>query len=226
MKIFVLFLIILVSLSWAKKEKREVDVPVNIGIGPAFFLIPRGVVGKELHTGAKLDLYAVITPELMKENKNKIPKKFKNYVSTEEESHMVPLWMVIIPKYVIISPEANHSIYGGLWSIVGVSRSTHLNKSVELEGDLILPTISYLYTDAKKNDPDVQHLVGVGAMIRGGCTMRFSKKFLSTLAYGHNFNVLPIGNIYKEEGKDEQRWFQAGALSLVFHYRFDTKQKI
>jgi len=226
----VLFLVILVSLSWAK-EKQEVEVPINIGIGPAFFWIP-GVVNRELHPAAKLDLYAVITPKMLHEHENKIPKKYKKYVNMDEEMHVSPLWMAIIPKYLIISPRAECSVYGGLWSFFGISGNFLKNKIIELEGELVLPTISYLYTNDKKNEPETQHLLGIGAMLRLANTIKFSEKFLTTLAYGHNFN-LPLppldpipNNTYTKEADKEHRWFQAGVLSLVFHYRFNIKQKI
>ncbi|MCL1956459.1 MAG: hypothetical protein FWF63_03970 [Fibromonadales bacterium] len=223
MKIFVLFFVILVSFSWAK-EKKEVEIPINIGIGPAYFWIP-GVVGKDLHPGVKFDLYAVITPKILHEYEDKIPKKYKKFVNMDGEMHVSPLWMSLIPKYLIINPEAESSIYGGIWSILGMSHSFLKSKFIEIEVDLTLPTISYLYTNAPKNYPETQNLWGVGAMLRLENTIKFSEKFLTTLAYGHNFN-LPLGNAYKEEDKAEQRWIQAGVLSLVLHYRFTIKQKI
>jgi len=224
MKILVLIFVILISFSWAK-ERKEVEIPINIGIGPAYFWIP-GVVGKELHPGVKFDLYAVITPEVLHEYENKIPKKYKKFVNMNEESHVTPSWMLLIPKYLIINPEAENSIYGGIWSILGIAQTFLNNKFIEIEAELVLPTISYLYTNAPKNDPDIQHLFGIGAMLRLANTIKFSEKFLTTLAYGHNFNI-PLGNTYKEEDKStEQRWLQAGVLSLVLHYRFNIKQKI
>jgi len=105
------------------------------------------------------------------------------------------------------------------------------NDLIELKGGLALPNVFYIYTHAPKNAPNGQHLFGLGAMPRIENTIKFSEKFLATLAYGHNFNIplppwLP-DNIYKEEGKTEQRWLQTGVLSLVFHFRFlSIKQKI
>jgi len=233
MKTLLLFLAILVCFSWSK-EKQDVEVPINIGVGPAFFWIP-GVVGRDLHLGAKFDLYAVITPKMLHEHQNKIPAKYKKYVNMEEEMHVTMLWMTLIPKYLIISPgpEAEGSIYGGLWSIIGISGNFFKNNLIELKGEAVLPTISYIYTNAPKNDPHTQHLFGIGAMLRLGNTIKFSENFLATLAYGHNFNLpLPTlgpipSNTYKEEAKTaEQRWLQTGILSLVFHFRFGIKQKI
>jgi hypothetical protein len=55
-------LAIFVSFSFAKAG-QEIEVPINIGIGSAFFWIP-GVVEREIHTGGQLALYAVLTPKI------------------------------------------------------------------------------------------------------------------------------------------------------------------
>jgi hypothetical protein len=232
LRILAIFLGLLASFSWSK-EKQEVEVPINIGVGPAYFWIP-GVVGRSLHPGAKLDLYAVITPQMLKEHENKIPKKYKKYVNMEEEMHIKPIWMLLFPKYLVISP-GESSIYGGFWYFLSLAGNLLKSNRVELEWELVLPTVSYLYTDAKKNNPDTQHLFGLGAMLRIENTIKFSESFLATLAYGHNFNA-PLSylelklpdNAYKEEGRtSERQWIQTGVLSLVFHFRFlSIKEKI
>lgn len=130
--------------------------------------------------------------------------------------------------------EEKNYIYGGLWSLFSLSNDLLKSKHIELGWELVLPTIAYLYTNAEKNEPNTQHLWGVGAMLRIANTVKFSENFLATLAYGHNFN-LPLSyfdapspnNAYKEKGKSaEQQWIQTGVLSLVFHFRFNTTQKI
>jgi len=230
MKILILLLVLLVSLSWSK-EKQKVEVPINIGVGPAFFWIP-GVVGRELHSGTKFDFYEILTSKMQKENENKTPKKYKKFENKKEEIHFSPLWMSFIPKYLIISPGAENSIYGGIWSFLSIEETIFDNKFIKLDAEVVLPTISYLYTNAQKNAPNTQHLLGIGAMLRYNNTIRFNEKFLATLAYGHNFNLplFTIGpipnNTYKEANTSErQQWFQTGVLSLVFHFRFNTKQK-
>jgi len=230
--VFFLLLALLASFSWSK-EKQEVEVPINIGVGPAYFWIP-GVAGRELHLGAKFDLYAVITPKILQEHQNKIPKKYKKYVNMEEEMHIIQLWMMLLPKYLIISPGEKNSVYGGIWSFLSISEDILKSKRFESEFEFVLPTISYIYANAEKNDPNGQHLWGVGTMLRLANTIRFSDNFLATLAYGHNFNLPlqylgfpPPNNGYKEDRKDTRKqWTQTGILSLVLHFRFGVKQKI
>jgi hypothetical protein len=226
-----LLLAVLVSLSWSK-EKKEVEIPLNVGVGPAFFWIP-DVVGRGVHTGAKLDLYAAITPQILKENENKIPKQYKKYVNMEKEMHLKPLWMMLIPEFLIVSP-GEGSVYGGIWPVLSMSGDLIDSKHVGLFWELVLPTISYIYASASKNDPDGQHLWGIGTMLRIENTIKFTENFLASLSYGHNFNA-PLqylgfpspNNGYKEEGKSaREQWIQTGILALVFHFRFNIKQKI
>jgi len=220
-RIFSLFFVILVSFSWSL-AKKEVEIPINVGVGPAVFWIP-GVADRELHPGAQLELYAVLTPKILKENENKIPKKYRKYVNMEEEMHVAPLWMSLIPQYLIISPGEEY-IFGAIWSILGISIDFVKTQAINLKGEVTLPNITYLYAHSEKNDPESQHIVGAGAMLRLENTIRFSDNFLASLAYGHNFN-LPFYNTYKDGTKTEHL-LQTGVLSLVFHFRFNMKQSI
>ncbi|MDR2731942.1 MAG: hypothetical protein LBB36_01855 [Fibromonadaceae bacterium] len=210
----ILFFVILVSFSWSKTG-QEVEVPINVGVGPALFWIP-GVVDRELHTGAQLKLYAVLTPKILQENKDKIPKKYRKYVNMDEEMHISPIWLALIPEYLVISPGEENSIYGGLWSLFSISMNIWKTQKIRLDGKLTLPTITYLYA-YEKNEPDTQHILGAGAILKLENTIQFSENFLTTLAYGHNFNIaLNTG----------EQWFHAGVLSLVFHFRFNSMHKI
>ncbi|MCL2261078.1 MAG: hypothetical protein FWC15_06975 [Fibromonadales bacterium] len=214
-------LLVLTSFSWAQKAKKEIEIPINIGIGPAFFWIP-GVVDRELHTGAQLNLYAVLTPKILQENQNKIPKQYKKYVNLENEMHISPIWMTLIPEYLVISPGEDNSIYGAFWPIIGVSMDFVKTERIELKA-VLTPTISYLYAFEDK-EPDSQHIVGAGLFLRLANTIRFSDNFLTTLAYGHDFAVVLNERLLHSITKDH--FFHAGVLSLVFHFRFGVMQKI
>jgi len=213
------FIIILTSASWAqtgKTKKTEIEIPVNIGIGPALFWIP-GVVDRELHTGAQLELYAAITPKVLQENKNKIPKKYQKYVSMEDELHIRPLWLGLIPKYIVISPGEENSMYGAIWSFFGLGINLWKNKLIKSDLSVNLPSITYLYAYGD-NDPDSQHIVGAGGLLKFENTFHFSESFLATLAYAHNFNIPFITT--------GDKFIHSGILSLVFNFRFGMMQKI
>jgi hypothetical protein len=147
---------------------------------------------------------------MLQENENKIPKQYKKYVNMEKEMHITQIWMMIIPEYLVISPGEQGSIYGGIWSGISITHGFVDNKIIELQAKLTLPTITYLYAN--------EHIAGLGTMLRLENTIKFSEKFLTTLAYGHNFNIsVPVFVSF----------LRAGVLSLVFHFRFiNVKQKI
>ena len=216
----ILFFAILVFFSWSV-AKQEIELPINVGIGPALFWIP-GVVDRELHTGAHLELYAVLTPKILQENKDRIPKKYRNYVNMKEEMHVAPIWLSLIPEYFVISPGEESSIYGGLWSFFSLSVNFLETQRVKLKGGLTLPTLTYLYA-YEKSEPGSRHILGAGAMLNIENTVQFSENFLTTLAYGHNFNVpfLTYGKQWLQK-----QWLHTGVLSLVFHFRFNVMQKI
>lgn len=218
-----LFALILVSLSWSQgKAKKEVEIPINIGVGPALFWIP-GVVDRELHTGAQIELYAAITPKVLQENKDKIPKKYQKYVSMEDEIRIRPLWLGLIPRYIVISPGEESSMYGAIWSFFGLG--INLWKVSILKSDLSvnLPSINYLYAYGDGN-PDSQHIVGAGGFLKFENTMHFSDNFLLTLTYGHDFALVLNKQLLESVNKDN--FFHAGVLSLLFNFRFGMTQKI
>ncbi|MCL2207910.1 MAG: hypothetical protein FWB90_07455 [Fibromonadales bacterium] len=220
-KITLLFIFILASLSLAQKTKKEVEIPINIGVGPALFWIP-GVVDRELHTGAQLKFYGVLTPKLLQENQNKIPKQYKKYVNLEEEMHVFPIWMMLIPEYLVISPGEDNSIYGAFWPIVGVSMSFVKTERIKLKA-LFMPTISYIYAYGD-DDPDTQHIVGAGLLLKLENTIKFSDNFLITLAYGHDFAIKLNERLLHSITKDH--FFQTGVLSMLLNFRFGMTQKI
>ncbi|MDR1759505.1 MAG: hypothetical protein LBR60_03150 [Fibrobacter sp.] len=225
-QVLFLFLLILVSLAGAvPREKIEIEIPLNVGVGPAFFWIP-GVTGRVFHPGLQIEPYAVITPKVLQDNKEKIPMKYRKFLKTREDIHLAPLWMALIPNYIVISPGSENAVYGGIWSLFSLSTNLWEASRAKIQGQLILPTLSYLYTHSEENYPLTQHLFGVGAMLRLSANFKFSENFLATLAYAHDFKLpLPL-NTYKTNENAKRDWIHTGILSLVFHFRFPITQEI
>lgn len=208
------------------QTSNEVEVPLNIGIGPALFWIP-GIASREWHPGFTLAPYGVITPQALAHNKDKIPAKYRRYLNSMREIHVAPAWMILIPTYVIVSPGAlgsDDAVYGAIWSLLSIGPDFITKRNFILEGKAS-PTISYLHVNSDDNK-DKENLVGIGAMLHLSATYAIKPTFLMTLAYGHLFQ-LPLGiTEYKPTDKASQHWFQAGTLSLTFHFRFITMQNL
>lgn len=224
-QILFLFFLILPSFSFALRNKVEIEIPMNIGVGPAFFWIP-GLSDRTFHPGFQIAPYAVITPKVLQDHKEKIPMKYRKHLKSRQDIHVAPLWMAFIPSYIIISPGKKNAVYGGLWSFFSLSTNLWESSWSTLQGQAVLPTISYIYAHSEKNIPKTQHLVGLGAILRLAATVQFNSHFLTTLSYGHDFKLpLPI-NTYSPRDSADKKWIHTGILSLVFHFRFPIIQEI
>lgn len=222
----VLFLTVFCTSLHAARPVTHVEVPFNIGLGPTAFWIP-GVAGREFHTGFNLAQYGVITPKTLQDNKEKIPLKYRRYLNTMREIHLAPLWMILIPQYVIVSPKAigdDDALYGAVWSLLSVGPEFISRRYMVLEGKFS-PTITYLHVDSDDNE-QAENLIGVGCMLSLAMTYTITDNFLFTVSYGHLLQ-LPLGiTEYKPVNKTAEKWIQAGALSLTLHFRFGMDQKL
>ena len=214
------------TLSFAGRPQTEVEIPLNVGMGPCLFWIP-GVASREAHLGFNLAPYGVITPSTFENNKDKIPPQYRKHLNSMREIHVAPAWMILIPTYVIVSPGvlgSDDAVYGAIWSLLSIGPDFITSKSFILEGK-VAPTISYLYVNSNDNE-DTEHLLGLGIMLTLSATYAFTDSFLLSLSYGHLFQIPLSINDYKPKDKTTQNWIQAGVLSLTLHIRIPTMQKI
>lgn len=226
-KIISLFFLTAFSVSlYAARPVTHVEVPFNAGIGPTLFWIP-GVASREFHTGFNLAPYGVITPQTLQDNKEKIPLKYRRYLNTMREVHLAPLWMILIPQYVIVSPAAlgsDDALYGAVWSLLSVGPEFISKRYMVLEGKFS-PTVSYLHVDSDDNE-QTENLVGIGCMLSLALTYTITENFLLSFSYGHLLQ-LPLGiNEYKPLDKTAEKWIQAGVLSVTLNFRFGMSQKL
>lgn len=107
-----------VSSSFAKK--KEITVPVEVGVGPAGHIIFGGVQERQaVFYGARLNLEAIINKALIQENKKKVPKKYRKMAMKLNEVRLRPGPLAYIPKTLYISPGEN-SMYGAMWDLLGL----------------------------------------------------------------------------------------------------------
>lgn len=224
--ISILFLTLFSASLYAARPVNRVEVPFNMGIGPTLFWIP-GVAGREFHTGFNLAAYGVVTPQTLADNKDKIPLKYRRYLNTMREVHLAPLWMILIPQYVIASPAAlgdDDALYGAIWSLLSVGPEFVSRRYMVLEGKFS-PTVSYLHVDSDDNE-QTENLVGVGCMLSLVLTYTVSENFLFTVSYGHLLQLPLSINEYKPLDRTSEKWIQAGVLSLTLNFRFGMNQKL
>ena len=119
-RLTVMILTCLVGFSPALAKKKEVTVPVEVGVGPAGHIVFGDMQKKQdFFYGARINLEAVIDKALIKQNKKKIPKKYRKMAMKLNEVRLRPGPLAYIPKTLLISPGDN-AMYGAIWDLVGV----------------------------------------------------------------------------------------------------------
>ncbi len=69
-----------------KKKKRPVDLPIDIGMGPAAYLITGQVFQDRLvHTGIALSAEAILDNKTLRKFKNPIPSQYREQVLQMDE---------------------------------------------------------------------------------------------------------------------------------------------
>ena len=223
---FLLFFTAFCASLYAARPVQRVEVPFNIGVGPTMFWIP-GVAGREFHPGFNLSLYGVITPQTLNDNKEKIPLKYRRYLNTMREIHLAPMWMMLIPQYVIVSPAAlgeDDALYGAIWSLLSVGPEFISKRNYVLEGKFS-PTVSFLHVDSDDNE-ETENLVGLGCTISLVYTYAITDNVLLSFSYAHLLQLPLSINSYTPTDATSEHWIQGGALSLTLNIRFGVEQKL
>jgi hypothetical protein len=97
-----------------------VTVPVDVGVGPAGYLITGRVMDDQpIHLGLKLSVQAIIDQATLQQNQSRIPPRLRARVLRMKEVRISP--SIFIPDALIISPAARKTgMYGVTWRPVGL----------------------------------------------------------------------------------------------------------
>lgn len=230
--------------SWAQSKKRakakkrskatnqEVEIPVNIGVGPAFFFLPGPLTG--VYTGVQIEIYAAISEELVQANLHKVPKKYRSLAkNVRGETKLQPFPLPLIPQALIIAPrqglvENEGAVYGALWKTFGLGLLS-LGESSEfmsVRSGVSLPSAMYLYLDHPDLDDSSRHVIGLGGDLSAQLQFRFSPKVAIHFS-GVTQGFLTNKYSYLDEGQwKSEQFFYVNRLSMVFNYRFGYKTKL
>lgn len=207
-----------------KKSKSQITVPLDIGVGPAFnhFFGPVGD-DQMFHYGIKLDVAAVINQQVIRDNLDKIPKKYRKMASNINELKYYPLWW--LPDSLIISPKVENT---GMYGIT--FRPIHLGIDLFSVGSLGLSvsvgailTYAYIMSDKWVNS-DSMHFLRPGADVRAELSMMFTDSVGISLGWASAFYVPQSvdqkdSSFWDVPGIDNSLWHNGQAF-LMFHYRF------
>lgn len=141
-------LVALVVVAWARAAAAEqVTVPVDVGVGPAGFLLTGRVAEDQLfHFGLKLSVQAIIDQETMRRYQHRIPAGVRRQALRMKEVRYSP--SLLIPDALIISPAAeNTGVYGVSWRPVsaGLTLADGPGARLHLSAGLLV-TYAYIHS--------------------------------------------------------------------------------
>jgi hypothetical protein len=221
------------SSSRSQSTGGATDIDVNVGLGPAAHILWGSFAEKEPYIyGMELDIYAVITPEILKRNKNKIPQKYRKFLNMDSEMHFTPFPLSLLPARLFISPpgfmteKANTQAYGATWEFISLGdpliQSSFFDFTLSARG----PTLTVLWLDSPDILDESTTLFGLGINGRAEALLRFSPRFFSTFRWNHQLYA-PIGTTkldYKDTASEEL--IQHSTISWMLHIRLPYSVKL
>ncbi len=224
-----LVLVLLLFLPLSVVAKRSVDLPLNIGFGPAFNYFPQIISDDQMiHYSLKLNMYAVLDRELIEQNKARVPKKYRGFIEGKDE---IKITYIFIPESIIISPEYRHTgIYGANFRPLSIG--IPLLKSKDFKSNINLGiniTYMFIHSDTIFDKSGSMNFFRPGINIQLDNNIRISKKFLFSFGIDTYFYIpqeIRDGSPILEIG-NSQRWIWfCGQPYLMVNLRLPYKTKI
>lgn len=143
--------------STPKRASGPVAIPIDVGIGPQL-LVPNPPLFFEqpVYTALNISIAAVISKQLINENRDQIPKQYRDAAKSVNEVRIRPWWLALVPSTIVISPDVipgvtTTGMYGATWRPLGIGIDL-LSEPVRfnLHADLAL---SYLFLHSQLREP-------------------------------------------------------------------------
>lgn len=217
-------LVLLLSLPAHAGKRKPVEVPIDIGIGPAVHLFSGPLAEDQpLHYGLVVSLEAVLDQETLKRFKKQIPKQYRQAVQQMDEVRVSP--SVLIPDTLIISPKLeNTGMYGISWRPVGLGFPL---VSDPVRWDLGVGarlTYAWIQSDGiagvDGGAPFSMHLLRPGLDARTELEVPFSSRFLVSTGWDSQFYIpQTVGGAVTDVGSLDESVWHVGQGFLKLHFR-------
>lgn len=129
-------------------RSQSITVPVQVGLGPTANFVTGVIQSDQLvHTGLRLNLQAVITKQLIRQQAHRIPRQYKAMAANITEVRMRPNPTNWIPTELVISPKLERTgVYGA--TIKPIALGLGLTPSPVRFGVDAGLIVKYLYIDS------------------------------------------------------------------------------
>ncbi len=199
----------------AVAARRGVEVPVDVGIGPAAYLITGPVFEDQpVHFGLKIDVAGVIDQDWIRRNQRRIPKQHRGVSKNVKEARISP--SIFIPDALIISPKIrNTGLYGVTWRPLSLSQSLGADAAKLSVGAGLLLTYAFLHSDVLPTT----HFLRPGVDLKAEVEFALSKRFLVSFGWASGFYIPQRVGSFGVGPLSESMW-HFGQAFLQFHFRF------
>lgn len=214
-----------------------VQVPVDVGFGPAGYWFPGPLLdnrGAVPHFALVFDVAAIIDKATIEQNWDRIPQKYRGMAAGVTEARIGP--SIFIPSALYISPKVDAlngtGLYGVSWTPIGLTLVStgrkdprDWNKSrgrFSLDAHLLL-TYLFIYSDW----PGVPttHFLRPGVQLRAAFQVEVTPRFLISLGGGGQAYVPQVMGGFGFGPFNESICFTAFTF-LKFHVRFPYEVKL
>ena len=220
------FIALLAIPSWSR-NLEEVVIPIDFAVGPAVHTLPGALSdGQTFLPGIALDVFAVVTPDVIKNNKDRIPKTWRKLISPDQELHIRPWYLTLLPSSFLIHPGNNHAAYAATVSLFGIYWNNQPIHATEFSLGVKLPTITYAWIQSPQIEEGDRKFLGLGIAPRASFLWKITDQVQLSVSWDENL-YLPIQTTeYTPLDRSKVNWTFHGVGSCLVHIRIPTIQKI
>ena len=193
----------------------EVEVPLNIGIGPAAYLMT-GPVYKDqpVHAGLKLSIAAVVDQATLRQARDRIPARYRSTAARVGEARV---GLIYLPESLIISPKVrNTGMYGATWRPLAAGFSLLRRPRLSVSAGVLL---TYLYMHSETLAAPM-HFVRPGLNARVELEVPVSKAFLLGFGWDSQFYVPQrVGGTPLEVDRPRRSVWHLGQGFILLNFR-------
>ena len=212
-----------------RQSKREVTVPIDIGVGPTFNTLGAidfanfGLAGpiyedQTFHYGIRISLAAVLDQQFLRENSRLVPRQYRSQVRRMTEIRFRPGVATLIPTSLLISPKINNTgVYGATWAFLGLGIAP-LRGPVRLgiNGDVIA-TYAYIHSDTIASPT---HFLRPGVELKIDLEIPITDQFLISFGWASQFYIpQEVGGSILDLGSGNDSLWHIGQLHFMLHFR-------
>lgn len=220
-------LVVFAAFTGAARDGETVEVPVEVGTGPAFFQLDRPRFGdrgpiaddQPWHFGWRLEIAAIITREWAREHPEMVPPKHRARLQQLDRVRYSPTVLSLIPRSLIISPKFwNTGIYGSTWEFLHLGFGLTLGRAhLNAAGGLIF-TYAFMHSETLSSP---FHFVRPGLDLGIDLFVPFSDRFGMSIGWdSHLYIPQTIGGGVLDFGADGPALWHIGETFVMFHYTF------